>query len=100
MPTPQEYGLTPTATGCRLAVQVAPRSSANRVLGPHGGALKVALTAPPVAGAANAALVAYLAGVLGVPRRQVQLVAGATRRAKMVEINGLTPAEALARLAP
>jgi uncharacterized protein (TIGR00251 family) len=98
MLTPADYGLTPAPDGCRLAVQVAPRAAANRVLGPYHGALKVALTAPPVEGAANAALLAFLAEALAVPRSRLTLVAGATRRAKLVHIRDLTPAAALARL--
>jgi uncharacterized protein (TIGR00251 family) len=98
MPTSADYGLTPAPDGCRLAVQVAPRAAANRVLGPYRGALKVALTAPPVEGAANAALLAFLAEVLAVPRSRLTLVEGTTRRAKLVHIRDLTPAAALARL--
>lgn len=98
MPNSADYGLAPAPDGCRLAVQVAPRAAANRVLGPYRGALKVALTAPPVEGAANAALLAFLAEVLAVPRSRLTLVAGPTRRAKLVHIRDLTPAAALARL--
>jgi uncharacterized protein (TIGR00251 family) len=98
MPTLADYGLTPAPDGCRLAVQVAPRAAANRVLGPYRGTLKIALTAPPVEGAANAALLAYLAAVLGVPRSRLSLVAGSTRRAKLVHIRDLTPQAALERL--
>jgi uncharacterized protein (TIGR00251 family) len=98
MPILADYGLTPAPDGCRLAVQVAPRAAANRLLGPYRGALKVALTAPPVEGAANAALLAFLAEVLGVPRSRLTLVAGATRRAKLVHIAGLPPEAVLARL--
>jgi uncharacterized protein (TIGR00251 family) len=100
MPTLADYGLTPTADGCRLAVQVAPRAAANRLLGPYRGALKVALTAPPVEGAANAALVAFLAEVLDIPRSRITLVTGSTRRGKLLHIAGLTPDAVLARLTP
>jgi uncharacterized protein (TIGR00251 family) len=93
-----EYGLTGAPDGCRLRVQVAPRAAANRLLGPYRGALKVALPAPPVEGAANAALIAFLAEVLGVPRSRVTLVSGATSRAKLLHITGLTPEAVLARL--
>jgi uncharacterized protein YggU (UPF0235/DUF167 family) len=51
-----------------------------------------------VEGAANAALLAFLAEVLAVPRSRLTLVAGTTRRAKLVHIRDLTPAAALARL--
>lgn len=98
MPTPADYGLTATADGCRLRVQVAPRAAANRVLGPYRGAIKIALTAPPVEGAANAALIAFLADRLGVPRGRITLLSGQTSRTKLLHIAGLTPDAALARL--
>jgi uncharacterized protein (TIGR00251 family) len=93
-----DYGLTSAPDGCRLCVQVAPRAAANRLLGPYRGALKVALTAPPVEGAANAALIAYLAEVLGVPRSRITLISGAASRAKLLHIAGLAPDAALTRL--
>jgi uncharacterized protein (TIGR00251 family) len=98
MPTLADYGLTPAADGCRLAVYVAPRAAANRLLGPYRGALKVALTAPPVEGAANAALITFLAGILDIPRGRITLVAGGVGRSKLLHIAGLTPAAVLARL--
>jgi uncharacterized protein (TIGR00251 family) len=87
--------------GClRLDVRVQPRASRNELAGVHGGALKVRLQAPPVDGAANEALVAFLAESLGVPRAAVRVVAGATSRAKVVEIEGVrrTSVEELASL--
>ena len=72
----------------RFAVRVQPRAARSEVLGLHGDALKVRLAAPPVDGAANDALVALLAEALGVPRRAVRVVTGATARAKLVEVEG------------
>ena len=57
------------------------------------------LTAPPVDGAANEALVALLAERLGVPKRQVVIVRGATSRLKVVEVVGLNPGDLRLRLA-
>ena len=73
-----------------MHVHVQPRASRSEVVGTHGAALKVRLLAPPVDGAANDALVALLAQELGVPRRDVRIVQGATSRAKVVEIDGTT----------
>ncbi|UJR86406.1 DUF167 domain-containing protein [Sandaracinus amylolyticus] len=73
----------------RFDVRVAPRSSRDAILGVHDGAMKVALTAPPVEGEANAALVALLAKKLGVAKRDVVLVRGETSRAKRVEVRGV-----------
>lgn len=82
----------------RVHVHVQPRASRSEVVGTHGAALKVRLLAPPVDGAANEALVSLLAKELGVPRRDVRIVQGATSRAKVVEIDGTT-ADAVRALA-
>lgn len=74
----------------RVAVHVQPRASRSEIVGQHGAALKVRLQAPPVDGAANDALVRLLADALGVSQRSVCVVAGATSRAKTVEIDGTT----------
>ena len=76
--------------GVRLRVHVQPRAASSELCGLHGDALKVRLNAPPVDGAANAALVELLASVLGVPRRAVRVVAGSASRAKTVEIDGVS----------
>lgn len=86
--------------GVRVAVRLAPRASRTRVLGPHGDALKIAVTAPPVEGEANALLVKLLAKRLGVAKGAVRIVSGETSRDKVVEVAGASPAEAAARLAP
>lgn len=84
--------------GVRFAVQVKPRSSRSRLEGVREGALVVALTAPPVEGAANAELTKLLARALGVPRGAITIAAGATGRRKLVDVAGLDPATARARL--
>ena len=82
----------------RFNVRVQPRSSRNAIEGTHGHALKVRLTAPPVDGAANDALVALLADELGLPKRAVRIIGGETGRTKIVEVEGVDP-DALMRLA-
>ncbi len=82
----------------RLSIKVRPRSSKTAVRGVEGGALVIALSAPPVDGEANLALVDALARLLDVPRRDVKIVSGHTARAKIVEIVGLTAAAVEARL--
>jgi uncharacterized protein (TIGR00251 family) len=74
----------------RVSVHVQPRAARSEIVGLHGAALKVRLQAPPVDGAANEALVALLAERLGVARRAVRVVAGASSRAKTVEVEGTT----------
>lgn len=90
--------LTPTATGVRLTLHIQPRASRTEFAGLHGDALKVRLAAPPVDGAANDALLRFLAERLGVPRSALALVGGATSRRKVVEVTGLSAESAAARL--
>ena len=84
--------------GCRLRLWVQPRAARNEVVGIQGDAVKVRLTAPPVEGKANLALVRFLAEQLGVSRNAVELTAGAGNRRKTVRVTGLTPAQARERL--
>lgn len=73
-------------------VLVQPRASRPR-LGPvQDGRLKVAVTSPPVDGEANAAVIELIAARLGVSRRAVEVVAGATSRRKTVRVSGVTRA--------
>jgi len=79
--------------GVELSVLVQPRASRTRVLGEHDGLLKIQLAAPPVDGEANAALVEFLAKLLGVPRRQVSLISGDASRRKRVALQGVEIAQ-------
>lgn len=81
----------------RFTVHVQPRASRTEVAGVHGDALRIRLSAPPVDGAANAALVEFLADTFAIPRRAVRILAGDTSRAKLVELDGVTP-DAVKRL--
>ncbi len=85
--------LKPVPGGVELSLLVQPRASRTRVLGEHDGLLKLQLAAPPVDGEANAALVEFLAKLLGVPRRQVSLIAGDASRRKRVSIQGVETAQ-------
>jgi uncharacterized protein (TIGR00251 family) len=79
-----------TTGGVRVAVRVQPKASTNGIVGLHGDALKVRLTAPPVDGAANDALVELFADTFGIPRRGITIVAGASSRSKVVELHGVS----------
>jgi len=75
----------------RIEVRVTPRASANALAGlDTAGRLRVRLTAPPVEGEANHALVRLLAKRLGVPRSRVRILRGAGARNKLVEVDGCT----------
>jgi uncharacterized protein (TIGR00251 family) len=89
-----------TESGIRLRLRVQPRASRTELAGVMGDRLRVRLAAPPVDGAANEALVRWLAERLGVARGVVRVVSGQTGRNKVVAVAGIGVAEARARLLP
>ncbi len=86
------------STTLRLRVRLQPRASRDRIVGWHGTAVKIQVHAPPIDGAANAALVDLLARTLAVPHRAVHIVQGSTSRDKVVEIGTGDPAACQRRL--
>ena len=82
-----------TAAGLTFAIRVQPRAKRNAIIGELGGALKVALTAPPVDGRANDACVEFLAETLDVHRNCITLVSGQSSRNKVVRVKGLSAQE-------
>lgn len=84
--------------GTCLAVKLQPRAAKNEIGAAMGSELKIKITAPPVDGAANEALLSFLADRLDCPRSACCLVRGQTSRHKAVMIAGLNPAEVLKRL--
>jgi uncharacterized protein (TIGR00251 family) len=87
-----------TTTGIRLRLRVQPRASRSELAGRQGDAIKVRLTAPPVNGAANEALLRFLASRLQVPLSALRLVAGGSGRSKTVSVEAITPEVASRRL--
>lgn len=81
---------------CMFHVQ--PRAKRTEIVGWHGDAIKIRLTAPPVNGAANEELVTYLADELGLTRSSIEIVGGRTARRKRVALTGVTREEVLDRL--
>jgi len=77
--------------GVELNVRVIPRAKKTAIAGERDGALVVRVSAPPVEGAANDALIAFFADALRVPRRAVQIVSGERGRKKRIAIAGVTP---------
>ena len=75
-----------------------PRASRDEVVGPHGEALKIRISAPPVAGAANKHLLKFLAKKLQIAKSQMSIAAGATSRAKSIAIEGISAREVRQRL--
>ena len=81
-----------------LDVRVIPRAPRTGVDGRRGGAILIRLAAPPVDGAANDALLRFLAETIGVPRRSVRLVGGEKSRDKRIAIAGRDLSTVLAAL--
>ena len=81
--------LTDTPAGAVLSLRIVPRAAKNAIQGELGDALKIRLCAPPVDGAANAALIEFLSDAFSLPRARVQLLAGATSRNKRVLLAGV-----------
>jgi uncharacterized protein (TIGR00251 family) len=81
-----------------LDIRVIPRSPRTSVDGMRGAAILVRLAAPPVDGAANDALIAFLSAALGIPRRQITIVSGERSRDKRVRIAGIGTEAAISQL--
>ena len=83
----------------RLRLRVIPGAKRSEIVGRHGAAWKVRVTAPPERGAANEAVVELLAEALGLRVGEVRLVSGHGSRDKIVELTALEADEAESRLA-
>jgi len=82
-----------------FSAKIQPRSSREAVVGILGDSLKIALTSPPVDGAANEACIRFVAAALQVGRRDVTIASGHTGRNKRIRVQGLSAAEFLRRVA-
>jgi uncharacterized protein len=90
--------IVPHTEGAILSVVAQPGSKRNAVLGERAGAIRIAVTAPPDKGKANAAIQAVLAENLGCKTAQVSLISGAAARQKRFLIRGIDPEELRNRL--
>ena len=78
------FALEEKSDGIAFKIYVQPRSSRNRIVGLHGDAPKIKLTAPPVDNAANKMCLKYLAGCLGVSNASLEIIAGQASRSKKI----------------
>jgi uncharacterized protein (TIGR00251 family) len=72
-----------------LKVLLQPRASRDGIVGMHGDALKVKVTAPPLEGRANKALKKLLAERLGLPPSRIEITTGQRSREKILKISGI-----------
>lgn len=84
-----------TPRGAIIEVRVHPRARKTAITGVMGTALKVALSAPPVEGKANEALVEFFSELFHVSRSSVAVLTGAQSRTKVIAISGRTAGELL-----
>lgn len=73
-----------------ISLHIQPGAKKTEIVGEHGTALKIRLAAPPVDGKANEALIAYLAEVLNIPKKRLELLTGSSSRSKRVQVLGLS----------
>lgn len=84
---PRNFHLHDGKKGSALAVRVTPRASKNEIVEVlSDGTIKIHLTAPPIEGKANEALIKFLAEVLGVSTTRIEVVAGAGGRDKLISV--------------
>jgi len=85
-----------TADGLEIRLQ--PRGGRDQVVGERDGAVLIRISAPPVDGKANAALIAFVAKTIGVPKSAVTIIRGETSRNKVIRVEGHAPADVRAVL--
>lgn len=86
------------ADGVTVECRVIPRARKNEIRGERDGALLVALTAPPIEGRANEALLELIAAAAGIPPSRASLLTGSQSRKKVVFLQGVDAATARSRL--
>jgi hypothetical protein len=79
-----------TAQGAQFALRVQPRASRTAIAGVMGDAVKLAITAPPVDGKANQAVIEYLAELFHVSKSSIAILSGETGRTKLIAVRGLS----------
>lgn len=96
----QELQIRALPSGVSIAIQVQPRSGANKIRGIHDGRLKLAVDAAPVDGEATKKCLRYLAEIFSVANAQVKLLSGGQSRKKLVFIEGITADDCYRLLVP
>jgi uncharacterized protein (TIGR00251 family) len=79
-----------SAKGITFAVKVHPRARKNAIIGVVGDTIKLAITAPPIDGKANQAVIEFFADLFAIPRSSVTIASGETSRNKIVRIAGVS----------
>lgn len=80
--------ITKTVTGATFRVRVQPGASKNEIVGVQQDTLKVRISAPPIEGKANKAVINFLAKELGVKKSEIEIISGHTSRIKTIRVIG------------
>ena len=91
-------GVSRHAHGSVLSIVVVPRAGKSSIAQLSDGTIQVRVAAPPVDGAANAALLRFLADIFDVPRSRLEIISGVSSRRKRIVFAGLAPDEVETRL--
>ena len=81
-----------------LKVYLQPKSSKNEVVGPYRDGIKVKITAPPIEGKANEAVIRFLAKELGVSPSSIEIIRGQHTRQKTLKISGYMDQELMKKM--
>ena len=98
MPAPRPCCAGNGRTGCIVGVRLKPAASREKIVSVGADELCIAVTAAPVDGKANEAMVKLLSRALDVPKSSISIRRGQASRSKLVEIAGLEKAEVMKRL--
>jgi uncharacterized protein (TIGR00251 family) len=90
--------VSPHPQGSQLSVVVVPRAGKSSIAQLADGTIQIRIAAPPVDGAANAALLRFLADILDLPRSRVAIASGTSSRRKRISVCGVAPDELEMRL--
>ena len=93
------FPVNETGKGVTFAVKVHPRARKNAITGIVGDALKLALTAPPLEGKANQAVIEFLADFFEIPRSSVSIASGETSRNKVISVSGISAQQVREKIA-
>ncbi len=81
-----------------IQIKLIPGAAKNQYVGEEGGCFKIKVSARPVKGKANKALIKFLSDILDVPKNRIQIISGEKSRLKTLRISGLEPDEIQTRL--
>jgi len=97
--TPRKFRLHSSESGAALTVRVIPRARKTEIADVlEDGTIKIRLTAPPVEGQANEALIRFLSRLLEIPSSRIEIIAGQTSRDKLLSITGADPQQIQERI--